>query len=99
MFARVTGGRAPLFRARASWIKVAGWLGDVWGKVSGHEPDVNSAATSMSALPHHFSSDRAKAELGYQSRPAEEAARAAWEWFQEHGYVKGARSKAVAASG
>lgn len=94
MFARVTGARAPWFRARPSWIKVAGWLGDAWGKITGHEPDVNSAATSMSALPHHFSSARATAELGYKPRPAEESARAAWEWFQEHGYVKGRRHSA-----
>lgn len=88
MFARVTGARAPLGRARPSWILAAGWAGDLWGKVSGREPDVNSAATFMSTLPHHFSSDRAVAELGYKVRPAEEAAQAAWEWFCENGYAK-----------
>jgi hypothetical protein len=54
--------------------------------VTGREPDVNSAATAIAALPHFFSSKRAERELGYTIRGAEAAAQAAWDWFQERGY-------------
>jgi dihydroflavonol-4-reductase len=66
---------------------VAGRLGDVWGRLTGHEPDVNSAAVGLSDQFHYFSSARAQRELEYQIRPLEESIRDAWRWFQEHGYV------------
>jgi dihydroflavonol-4-reductase len=68
---------------------IAGRVGDVWGRITGKEPDVNSAALAAASLPHWFSSARAQEELGYRHRPVREAAEAAWAWFREHGYVKG----------
>jgi hypothetical protein len=38
-------------------------------------------------LPKYYSSRRAEEELGYRIRSVEEAAQAAWDWFQTHGYV------------
>lgn len=88
MFARVCNTRGPFCRGGPMAVKVAGWWGDLQHRLRGKEPDVNSAATSMSALFHHFSYERAAKELGYTPRPAQEAATAAWEWFQKNGYVK-----------
>ncbi len=68
-------------------VQLAGWAGDLWGRLTGREPDLNSAAVEMSRKPHHFSYARAKEELGYSPRPASEAMRAAYEWFIEHGYL------------
>lgn len=88
LFARITGGRAPR-RTLPAWIVNAGGrAGSLWGRISGKEPDVNTAATAMAAMPHHFSSRRAEQELGYVAHGAEGAARAAWEWFRAHDYVK-----------
>jgi dihydroflavonol-4-reductase len=62
------------------------------GRITGHEPDINSASTKMSAEFHHYSFARAAAELGYAPRSAREAATAAWRWFQEQGYTKRKRA-------
>ncbi len=62
-------------------------MGDLVGRLTGREPDVNSAAAAMSAQRRHVSSARAQAELGYRPRPLGEAAAAAWEWFRANGYV------------
>ena len=65
----------------------AGYCGDLVALLTGHEPDVNSAATAISAQRRSFSSARAEAELGYRPRPLREAAAAAWAWFRANGYV------------
>jgi dihydroflavonol-4-reductase len=86
LFAEVTGGRPPIKRIR-KWLTCSiGALGSAWGRVSGREPDINSAAAAISNLQHHFSCARAVQELGYQVNPARRAAEAAWAWFTEHGY-------------
>jgi dihydroflavonol-4-reductase len=65
----------------------AGMFGDAVAKLTGREPDVNSAATAVAAQNRNFSSARAESELGYRTRPLAEAAEAAWAWFRENGYV------------
>lgn len=89
LFAEVTSGRRPWMRMGPVVGVLAGRVGDVWGRITGKEPDVNSAALAAASLPHWFSSARAQEELGYRHRPVREAAEAAWAWFREHGYVKG----------
>jgi dihydroflavonol-4-reductase len=61
--------------------------GDLIAKITGREPDVNSAAVAMSSQYHYYRSDRAEKELGYRIRPARETVVDAWQWFREHGYV------------
>lgn len=87
ILAEVTSSRRPIFPAGPLVRVAAGTAGDLWARVTGNEPDVNSAATAISAQRRKFSSARAAAELGYRPRPMREAAEAAWQWFQEHGYV------------
>lgn len=88
IFAEVTGGRRPVISPAGPIVmSVSGWIGDLYGRVTGREPDVNSAATAMSRLPKFYSSARAERELGYTGRPLRESAAAAWDWFQEHGYA------------
>ena len=78
----------------ASWMKIdrpivvaTGWVGDLLGRITGHEPVFNSAAMQLSAQPHHFSYARAESELGYAPRPAREALADSLNWFAEHGYL------------
>jgi dihydroflavonol-4-reductase len=87
LFADVTGGKPPWFRAGPLMRVLGGRGGDLWGKLTGREPDLNSAAVAMSSQFHYYSSARAQAELGYQLRPARETVEAAWQWFQDHGYA------------
>jgi dihydroflavonol-4-reductase len=62
-------------------------VGDLAGKLTGREPDVNSAATAIAAQKRQVSSARAEAELGYRVRPFRESAADAWAWFRAHGYA------------
>ncbi len=66
----------------------AGAGGDLWYRLSGKEPDVNSAGVRMSNQHHRFSSQRAMEELQYKVRPWEQTLQDAWAWFLQHGYVK-----------
>ena len=88
VFATVTGRRPPLGTAPPAAVRVAGWFGDLASLVLKREPPVNSAAASMSMLPHNFSCKRAVDELGYAIRPLETAVADAWAWFCEHGYAQ-----------
>jgi hypothetical protein len=87
----------PLGHAPRAAVRVAGWLGDAIGLISGREPDVNSAATTMSLLAHNVSSRRAETELGYAYRPFETTVQDAWSWFVERGYARPVRDRAVLA--
>jgi dihydroflavonol-4-reductase len=95
LFARAGGRIQPLGTVGPVVLRIAGWCGDLAGLVSRREPAVNSAAVTMSMLPHHFSCDRAKQELGYTFRPLEDTVQDAWEWFVGHGYAKPVRGRTV----
>lgn len=88
LFAEITGRRAPFRALRCPVVRTLGAVGSLWGRLTGHEPDLNSAAAALSVMEHHFSAARATSELGYQVRPAREAALAAWEWFLRYGYAR-----------
>jgi len=86
--AAVAGKRGPLFPAGPVQRIIGGLWGDMMYRVTGREPDLNSAGVRMSTQHHRFRSDRAIAELGYKIRPLEETLQDAWKWFVEYGYVK-----------
>jgi dihydroflavonol-4-reductase len=75
-----------IMRAPARWL--IGAIGDLAASIRGNETDINSAALKMSSQHHCYSSERARHELGYSPRPADEALFAAHEWFLKHGYYK-----------
>jgi dihydroflavonol-4-reductase len=85
IFAGICGARKPIGTTGRALLWVVGKLGDLWGWIRRKEPVINSAATAISCLPHHFSSARATEELGYSLRPIEEAVQDAWDWFQSEG--------------
>lgn len=87
LIARLTGRRGPWFPMGPVVRIATGRIGDLLGRFAGRESDVNSAAMDSAARYQYYRSDRAMAELGYQPRPVQEAARAAWEWFREYGYT------------
>ena len=95
IFARISGRLQPLGIAPWPFVHMAGWCGDLAGLLTSQEPQVNSAATSMSMLSHNFSSARAEAELSYTRGSFEVAAQDAWDWFIGHGYVRGVRPRPV----
>ena len=86
-FAEIANGRPPICRFGPIGYRFVGRVGDLVGTIRGCEGDVNSAMMQMSAMYHYYSSERAKAELGYQNRPLDETVRDAWEWFKKNGYA------------
>jgi dihydroflavonol-4-reductase len=88
IFAEVTGATPPVFPIGPLIRYGAGYVGDAIARLTGREPDVNSASTAMSAQKRRFSSARAVAELGYCPRPLRESAADAWRWFRANGYVR-----------
>jgi dihydroflavonol-4-reductase len=84
----LAGKRGPLMPAGPLQRIIGGSLGDLWYRVTGKEPDLNSAGVGMSSQHHRFKSDRAIQELEYKIRPLEQTLQDAWNWFVEHGYVK-----------
>lgn len=89
LMAQITGGRSPLLRAGPLARILGGIGGGLWQRLTGREPDINSAAIQLSTLRKEYSSQKAIRELGYHIRPIEETVRDAWQWFQEYGYVRG----------
>jgi dihydroflavonol-4-reductase len=59
------------------------------------EPRVPLEAARMSATKMIFSDERARAEIGYTSRPAREAIRESACWFAANGYVTASRRAAI----
>jgi dihydroflavonol-4-reductase len=96
LFARITGARPPLRAVRRGVVRFAGRCGDLWSRITGREPDINSAAVEMSCLDHVTSCRRAREELGYSYRPLEETVTDAWDWFVAHGYARRRRGAASA---
>lgn len=88
MFATKGGFRGPYYCWGPLIRVVSGGAGDLWTRLSGQETDVNSAMIQMSRMFHYYSSDRARRELGYQTRSLEETIHDAWTWLNAHGYVK-----------
>lgn len=86
--ADAAGGSRPRGRSVPPLDLLAGSIGDLWGWMSGDEPNVNSAAVRLSKCFHYFNSSRSQRELGYQIRPIEDSLRDAWQWLQQYGYVK-----------
>jgi dihydroflavonol-4-reductase len=87
LFARITGRPGPICRTGPLVRLVAGRCGDLWGWITGSEPDVNSAMVAMSCLMHYYDSGRAERELGYRTANFADAAQAAWTWFRQQGYA------------
>ena len=86
-FAEVTGARPPWCAAGPAIAAIAGFGGDVWGRLTGREPDVNSAAFALAKVRKVYTCAKAQRELGYHNRSLEETIGETWEWFVQHGYA------------
>jgi dihydroflavonol-4-reductase len=87
LMAESCGRKGPIRIGIRPTLRLGGRLGDLWGKLRGHEGDLNSAAVEMALRPRHYSYARAAAEIGYHARPLRLAIDAAWQWFREYGYA------------
>jgi dihydroflavonol-4-reductase len=67
----------------------------VEGRLLRREPRVPLEGARMSSAKMIFTDERARAEIGYASRPAREAIRESARWFADNGYVAARRRAAI----
>lgn len=86
--AKVAGVAPPRLPAPRPVAAVLGMIGDLAERASGQEPLVNSTAVGYGFTDRFvFSSDKARAELGYAPGPIEPAVEAAIAWFRGRGML------------
>jgi dihydroflavonol-4-reductase len=86
----------PRLQVPLGLVLAAGVASDlIEGRLLRREPRVPLEAARMSARWMAFSDQRARAEIGYTSRPAREAIEESARWFADHGYVSAARRAAI----
>lgn len=86
--ARLAGCRAPRLKLNPTLLTPLAWLSEQSARLTGHEPRLHLDVLRMARKHMFFSSEKARKELGYQSRPATEALRDAADWFRENGYCE-----------
>ncbi len=73
------GVRVPIWAAR--WAAV---IMEMLSNVSGKPPVLTKAHVVSATLPHYFSSEKARRELGYEPHPVIGAIRNAYDWYLEN---------------
>lgn len=89
---RITGVPSPP-RVPYSLMVAAAGLREVWGVVEGQPPPVSRQLLSGARRYTFLSSEKARRELDYRTRPLEETLRDTIAWFLEHGDLAAATPK------
>lgn len=83
---QLTGKSPPRLKLSATWLMPVAWLSESWSKRFGGIPLVTRDELAMAKHIMFFSSQKAKNELGYSSRPAISAFTDAIAWANRRGY-------------
>ncbi len=86
--AKTIGCRGPRFPLPNWLARTSGLFGDIKTKLTQNETNINSIATRLGQLHHYYSSDKARSDLGYATRPAEEAIEACGQWCRDRKWLK-----------
>jgi hopanoid-associated sugar epimerase len=81
------GRNAPKVRLPRRPLFPLAWGAEAVARVTGREPRLTADALRMARYRMFFSSDRARAELGYAARPWREAVADALGWFRAAGMI------------
>ncbi|WP_026359782.1 hopanoid-associated sugar epimerase [Sphingomonas sp. PR090111-T3T-6A] len=85
--ARLVGRKPPTIRLPRLPLMPLAVVSEAWGRVTGREPMLTRDALRMAKYRMFFSSERAKAELGYTARPWQAAVADAIGWFRQEGMI------------
>lgn len=85
--ANVVKGRKPQVLAPKTLIKIAGYAGDIFGKLTNQEAPVNSIYAKFANIYHYFNPQKARIELGLKQTPVEVAIERAYIWFKDNKYL------------
>ena len=92
---RITGRPAPGVRLPNRLLVPFAYGVEGWARLSGMEPRLTVDSLRMARKYMFFSSEKAKRELDFTSRSAEQALSDAVEWFGANNYFKSAVSPAI----
>ncbi|MBC7945378.1 MAG: hypothetical protein H7X91_09000 [Burkholderiales bacterium] len=84
--ATIAGQKPPRIRLPHNAILPIAYMTEAWARISRQEPLVTVDGVRLSKKTMFFSIDKARRELGYEPRPADEALSDAVAWFRENGY-------------
>jgi dihydroflavonol-4-reductase len=96
--ARIAGRRPPRIRLPRQSLYPLALACEALAKVAAMPPLVTREMLAMSRKKMFFSSAKARAELDYAPRPAEDAVRDAVAWFRAQGMIPPARAHAARAA-
>jgi dihydroflavonol-4-reductase len=86
--ARLVGRKPPRWRLPATAVLPVAFVAEALARLGiGAEPFVTTDGVRMARKLMYFTSAKAERELGYRSRPAEEALRDAIAWYRSHGHL------------
>jgi hopanoid-associated sugar epimerase len=85
--ARRVGRKPPTISLPIAPLMPLATVSEAWGRVTGKEPMLTRDALKMARYRMFFSSERAKAELGYTYRPWQQAVGDALDWFRAQGMI------------
>ena len=85
MLEDITGVKAPSFRIPASLARSVGRLASLWHRLTNAKPLFTEYSIQVLASNSVITSEKARHELGYSSRPISESLRDAAEWFRMTG--------------
>jgi dihydroflavonol-4-reductase len=83
-----SGRRVPTFKIPRTPLYPLAWGAQAFARITGKEPFLTVDALNMSRYRMYFSSEKARRELGYTTRPYKEGLKDALVWFRESGYLK-----------
>jgi dihydroflavonol-4-reductase len=83
----LSGRRAPSVKIPRAPLFPLAWGAELLARVTGKEPFLTADALRMSRYRMFFSSEKARRELGYTTRPYKEGLNDAMTWFRENGYL------------
>jgi dihydroflavonol-4-reductase len=64
------------------WLqKLVGYTGDIYEAISGKSITINSKTLLIASENHYYNAGKAKADLGFTTRPVEETIRDTVKWF------------------
>lgn len=85
--ADITGLAPPKIRLPHGLIMPVAYVAEAMARFTRREPKVTVDGVKLARKHMFFSSARAQAELGYQTRPARAALEDAVAWYREQGYL------------
>jgi dihydroflavonol-4-reductase len=83
----VVNASKPNFYVPIWMAKFAASLLEVLSKTTGKPPVLTKAHVVSATLPHYFSFEKAKRELGFKPHPIIEAIRKSYEWYIDNGLI------------